>query len=179
MISFELKGAPELAEAVARMQARATLAVSAAMYQEAEGIMTESKRLVPVDEGTLRNSGFVKQPTMKKYGRGRLMQTEEIVVEMGYGGAASGYAVYLHEGTGPAVGRAAFFPPVDVIREWVRRVMGVKSDELDSVAFLVARSIGRKGLRPRKFLEIPFKARASTMVPRLARRVRGMVERVG
>ena len=92
MINFELKGVPELADAVAAAQQRAVLAVSAAMYQEAEGIMTESKRLVPVDEGTLRNSGFVKQPTMKKYGRGRLMQTEEIAVEMGYGGAASGYA---------------------------------------------------------------------------------------
>ena len=160
MISFELKGAPELAEAVARMQARATLAVSAAMYQEAEGIMTESKRLVDVDEGTLRNSGFVNPPDIK---------ADEIEVVMGYGAP---HGIWLHEGTGPAVGRPAFMPPVAPFAEWARRVLG---DE--SLGFVIARAVGRKGLRPRKFLEIPFKARASTMVPRLARRVRGMVER--
>lgn len=165
MISFELKGAAELAEAMALMQGRALEAVGAAMYQEAEGIMTDSKRLVPVDMGTLRNSGFVNPPDVK---------ASEIEVTLGYGGAGSEYAIYQHEGIGPAVGRPAFMPPVAPFAEWARRVLG---DE--SLGFVIARSVGRKGLRPRKFLEIPFKARASGMVPRLARRVRGMVERAG
>ena len=74
---------------------------------------------------------------------------------------------YLHEGTGPAVGQMPFMPPVAPFKEWAKRVLG---DE--SLGFVIARAVGARGLAPRKFLEKPFKARAATMVPRLARRIR-------
>lgn len=59
------------------------------MNKEAEGIMTDSKEnYVPVDLGTLKSSGHVKLPVVKK---------STVVVEMGYGGAASKYALRVHE----------------------------------------------------------------------------------
>lgn len=50
--------------------------------------MSQSKQIVPVDTGTLRNSGFVELPT----------ESDGLIkVEMGYGGAAAPYAVFVHE----------------------------------------------------------------------------------
>lgn len=84
---------------------------------------------------------------------------------------ASGIVVhnsYLHEGTGPAVGRPPFFPPVKPIAEWAGRVLGDAS-----LGFVIARSIGQKGLKPRKYLEKPFRRRVRGMGRRLATHVRG------
>jgi hypothetical protein len=70
-----------------------------ALYGEAENIMTESKREIPVDTGTARDSGFVEEP---KFEEGK------VSVSLGYGGAASkinpktgepsgAYIIPLHE----------------------------------------------------------------------------------
>ena|SRR5690242_17900092 len=77
----------------------AARALGRQLYLEAEGIMAQSKELVPVDTGTLRASGFVLPPVQD----GTVMR-----VELGYGGPAAkinpktgessdGYAVYVHE----------------------------------------------------------------------------------
>lgn len=60
-----------------------------ALYVEGERIMTLSKRdYVPVDMGVLRGSGQVEQPHVRG--------THAEVV-LGYGGAASDYALVQHE----------------------------------------------------------------------------------
>lgn len=41
------------------------------------------------------------------------------------------------------------FPPVDVIKKWVIRVLQVPDEEVDSVAFLVGRSIAKHGFAPK------------------------------
>lgn len=81
-------------------QARA--AVGEGLYEFGEEEMAESKRLVPVDTGTLRDSGRVEEPVWK--GRHR------ISMELGYGGAAEEYAIIVHEDTEAfhAVGQAKF-----------------------------------------------------------------------
>lgn len=62
---------------------------ASALYREGEDIMTTSKsRFVPVDQGTLRASGHVERPQV---GRNR------VSVTLGYGGAASAYALIQHE----------------------------------------------------------------------------------
>lgn len=61
---------------------------AAALRAEAEIEMAESKKRVPVATGILRGSGFVDTPVIT----GR-----KISVELGYGGAASDYAVIVHE----------------------------------------------------------------------------------
>lgn len=60
-----------------------------AIKVEAELIMTDSKQnYVPVDKGTLRQSGVVGDP---------VRNGDEISISMGYGGAAASYALSLHE----------------------------------------------------------------------------------
>lgn len=59
--------------------------VKAALYHEANIEMTESKRRVPVDTGSLRASGYVAQPER---------DGNKLSVELGYN---KDYAVYVHE----------------------------------------------------------------------------------
>jgi hypothetical protein len=60
-----------------------------ALRVEAELIMTDSKQnYVPRKLGTLRGSGYVNEPEVK---------SGEIVIEMGFGGAAKDYALAIHE----------------------------------------------------------------------------------
>lgn len=62
--------------------------VAGAALEEVEIELAESKKIAPLDEGVLVNSGFVTQPER---------QGGRIVTEIGYGGAASAYAVVQHE----------------------------------------------------------------------------------
>jgi len=76
-------------------------AMQAAIYIEAEEIMTAAKKQTPVDHGNLRASGHVQIPSVS--------ETGSVRVEIGFGGPAGsgnvgdsnkedvGYAVYVHE----------------------------------------------------------------------------------
>jgi Bacteriophage HK97-gp10, putative tail-component len=88
LISVEVKG---LDKVIANLQATGpeiTQALAAALFMEAEATMAESKLEVPVDTGALRASGTVKMP---------VINPDSVTVEMGYGGAAAPYAVFVHE----------------------------------------------------------------------------------
>lgn len=71
-------------------------AVLQALYREGEELVTEAKRLTPVDTGTLRSSGHARPPEVTDDGA---------FVEVGFGGPAGaggneeevGYAIYVHE----------------------------------------------------------------------------------
>jgi len=63
-------------------------ALAIALGQEAQIMFRNSQRRVPVDTGTLRRSGFI-LPVRKT--------SNGFIVEMGYGGAASEYALDQHE----------------------------------------------------------------------------------
>lgn len=45
------------------------------------------------------------------------------------------------------------FPPVDELRKWVRRKLPVEDDEVDSVAYLVGRSIEESGVNKNASLQ--------------------------
>lgn len=62
--------------------------VAAALYQEAQIELTESKRRVPVDTGTLRASGQVSRPERRG---------SKVTVTISFGGAADRYALIVHE----------------------------------------------------------------------------------
>lgn len=68
--------------------------VAASLYQIAQQMMTESKRRCPVakDGGVLRASGLVSSPV--RNGR-------KISVTLSYGGAASAFAISVHETPSP------------------------------------------------------------------------------
>ncbi len=132
---------------------------SRALFQEGEKIMRASKPLVPVFHGALRSSGHVQLP--------RRTASGDVEVLLGYGGAAASYAVFVHEGTGPAVGRPQYWPPIDALKPWARKKLG---DE--NLAFAVAKKIHDKGTKPLKFLEIPFRAAVPGMPGRIAAHIR-------
>jgi hypothetical protein len=71
------------------------------LEQAAEEIMTRAKELCPVDTGALRASGHVQAPVDDAGG---------VSVELGFGGPAAPYAVYVHENLDAhhTVGQAKF-----------------------------------------------------------------------
>lgn len=144
-----------LAANLRRIMAEQPKVLGAALYQEGEAIMAESKQLVPVDLGNLRDSGHVQQP---------VITGDSVTVKLGYGGPAAAYALYVHEGTGPAVGRPAYWPPKAALEGWAR------SHGFDNV-FLVQWAIHEHGTKPKKYLETPFKAHAAGLRNRIAEKV--------
>ena len=89
--ALRISGFEQLRAVIKRLGEAGVTAGSAAIYREAERIMTDSKQnYVPVapDGGTLKASGVVVPPEHKGH---------TITVVMGYGGAAAAYALAGHE----------------------------------------------------------------------------------
>lgn len=86
--SFKVKGLKGIQDAIRAKGKSATRKVKAAINLEAELVMTESKQdWVPIEFGVLKNSGVVipdPDPNIAS-------------VTLGFGGAAAGYAVHVHE----------------------------------------------------------------------------------
>jgi hypothetical protein len=88
MITVSVTGAEDVRQRVLAMAKAAPGRVADALVAEAEMTMADSKLLVPVVTGTLRASGHVQKPVIAQ---------REVSVTMGYGGAASAYALVTHE----------------------------------------------------------------------------------
>ena len=99
-------------------------------------VTRDAKKLSPVDTGTLRSSIA---PEIRAHG-----DTIEGIV-----GTPVKYAPYMELGT------KAHFPPISALQVWARR-HGMS-------AFIVARAISRRGLKPRKFLQSAFDNNASNI----------------
>lgn len=88
-VRVELEGADRLARVFDKATASDTVNyLKQAMSGTADAVLLESSKIVPVDKGTLKDSGTVKEPVVDQDG---------IEVEITYGGAASKYAFYVHE----------------------------------------------------------------------------------
>lgn len=85
---IELTGADKLAALLARGGAEAVPALAQALAEEAQLMFRDSQRLVPRDTGTLAASGQVLPAEING---------DEVSVTLGYGGAASDYALIVHE----------------------------------------------------------------------------------
>lgn len=85
---FTVQGLGELEQIASGIGDIATQAIAIELYQEGEEIMAASKPLVPVDLGTLRDSGTVLPPEIRG---------GSVSVTLGYGGAAESYALEQHE----------------------------------------------------------------------------------
>lgn len=89
MSEIVLEGLDRVLGNLSRLGIGIGLAAGGTLYREGERIMTESKQsYVPVDTGTLRNSGHVANPAITHDGA-------EVV--MGFGGPAEAYAFAVHE----------------------------------------------------------------------------------
>lgn len=89
-IEAVVTGTSKIRELLRLHKEKAVAALKRELYQEANGIMTQSKELVPVDTGNLRDSGTVQLPRQ---------ESTAVVQELGYGGPAAPYAIFVHENT--------------------------------------------------------------------------------
>lgn len=64
-------------------------------YLEMEQVMTEAKRITPVDRGYLRASGHVRLPKVR---------AKRVSIVMGFGGPSAPYAFIVHETPPPGLG---------------------------------------------------------------------------
>ena len=84
-----VEGVPRLLDKLHAASQSGVQALGAAIFQEAEAVMTISKeQYVPVDTGALRASGFVQLPVYT----GKVAS-----VTLGFGGPSAPYAVIVHE----------------------------------------------------------------------------------
>jgi len=87
--NINLMGADAMIRLLTKAPANALPHLATALNEEAMDIMAESMNyLVPVHYTTLRQSAAILPPKM---------EGNKVVVEFGYGGAASAYAMYIHE----------------------------------------------------------------------------------
>jgi len=87
-VKIVMSGIEELRRTLAAAEARKTAALGGALFREATRIMGEALLETPVDLGTLRGSGTVELPKVSG---------SSVSVTLGFGGAASAYAVPQHE----------------------------------------------------------------------------------
>jgi len=88
-VTLTITGTDKLAAACRRFGGQALPTAAAALYQEAEEIIGDSKEhYVPVDLAVLKASGHVQPPEISG---------NTVSVTMGYGGAAKDYAIVQHE----------------------------------------------------------------------------------
>ena len=88
-IDISVPGAKQLAKKFRQMGKEGQRLLGGELYREGEGIMTLSKQqYVPVEFAVLKDSGHVQLPVFNSRG---------VSVTLGFGGAAKGYAVHVHE----------------------------------------------------------------------------------
>lgn len=151
---MKIRGQKEMERKIRAVLARFPDKVEAALKIEAEMIMTRSKRdFVPVDLGTLRSSGFVNSPERKG---------QTVVVTLGYGGAASAYALSVHERPSEHDPPSWKANPLHFFEEAHTRVHGGVGG---SVTF------SPTGRGP-KYLERPLKEAVAGMRQRVAERIK-------
>lgn len=88
---FDIRGIPEVKQALMVNGRKVSAAVDRAVVSVANDILNKADQRVPVDEGILRSSGFL------DIKRGGGPVGGGLVITIGYGGAASEYAIVQHE----------------------------------------------------------------------------------
>lgn len=134
MIGVSVTGIDDVVLNLKKVDVKVTKGVNKETAISASRVLSDAKNTVPVAWGKLRSSGHVK-PIPK----GHKAEFE------------SNYARYVEFGR-----RAGKFPPIDPIRDWVRKVGMASGENVNSIAFLVARKIAQKGTRKQPFLRPAF-----------------------
>ncbi len=131
MISIEIKGLDKLRKALDSAPRDIAAEMKRSIYASLLILQMAARERVPKDMSNLAENI---KPVMKGSFEGQLL-------------ADTKYALFVHEGTRP------HFPPIDAIEPWARR-HGIP-------AFLVARSIARKGTKPKPFMTWAKEAKAN------------------
>ncbi len=91
MVDFKVTGLDEMQRKLQALGKKYPVKIRAALFQEAEAIMKDSKTIVPLDTGTLKSSGHVLEPTSIG---------GNLIVVLTYGGPSAPYAREQHEELG-------------------------------------------------------------------------------
>lgn len=142
-LAADVTGFDELLEGIERVGVSARTALGGALFLEGSGILSLSQQqYVPVQYGALRNSGVVMVP---------VWDGNTVRVVLGFGGAASAYALAVHEHL------SAHSP-----RSW---------KTAEAAGHPVQFSHGGP-----KYLERPFVERASDLTARVGERIKTAIE---
>jgi len=158
LLKAELIGVNELKDKFDTTDENTRAKMAAIIRTHSLAIQNDAKILAPVDMGLLRAS------IKARYYKNGLVS--EI-------GTDTGYALFVEFGTGPAGrrghpdggpvpasyvhGSGGKMPPIDLILEWMKR-KGIRPKgkqtpgSLRSLAFLIARKIGKHGMKARPFM---------------------------
>lgn len=164
--TFDITNLSEVMGKLKDLDKRVQQDVKDEINASALNIQSGAKRLAPVNLGQLRNSIYLKERT----------------VENGYVftiGSSASYAPYVEFGTGGKVSipkgfeelagsfkgkkGGKFKDMVDALAQWVRK-KGIGGGNDRSIAYAIAISILRKGLRPQPFLIPSFEAEKPKMI---------------
>ncbi len=146
MIAYtvEIKGLDEQLAKLKRYDQIADKRLITAMSQATITIESEVKPLTPVFQARLRNSigsKVEREGPLSIVGTvGSSLKDEEYPAVMEFGRR-----------------KGAKMPPPQALERWVYLVLGVPKEEAPGVAYVVARSIARKGIKGRKFMERGYK----------------------
>jgi hypothetical protein len=132
----QLERAPELT-------ARETMI---AMRKAVAEVERQTVPRTPSNTGALRGAWTTRVTRGSRSVKGEVMNPKE-------------YAIVMEKGRRPG----ARMPPVSAIQYWVTRKFGVSGKEAESLAFVIARSIGRKGIKGHKMLEEGYEAAEPTV----------------
>lgn len=138
MADFVIDGMREVTVNLGRMSGRIYRASRDGLSRTGLNIIADAQRNLKSNgtnyTGKLSNSGRVEEV------RG------QDALDVGFFSRGRGYAEYVEYGR-----RAGRFPPVRQLAQWARKKLRVKVREADSVGFMIARKIAKKGTKPQPF----------------------------
>lgn len=147
-IDLKIKGVQKLKTSLREIANRVPQKAAAAIYQEANAVMTTAKKTtIPVNLGSLRNSGRVSRPKI---------QGSNIIVEITFGDTSAPYALAVHEHP------SEHSPP-----SWQGKPIG----EILSVRERTPWSLEGRGP---KYLERPLNEAIKGMAERIAEKIGGL-----
>jgi HK97 gp10 family phage protein len=174
--TFDITNLSEVMGKLESLDKRVQKDVKDEINASALNIQSGAKRLAPVNFGQLRNSIYLKEKSIEK---GFVFTV----------GASASYAPYVEFGTGGKVSIPAGFEDlasgfkgkkagtfkdmVEALTLWVRR-KGIGGGNDKSIAYAIAISILRKGMRPQPFLIPAFE----TEKPKLIKNILNVLKNV-
>ena len=147
---LEIEGLSEVISKLGAYDELSTKHLTHAMTQSVVSLESAIKPLVPVFRGRLRGS----------IGSQVIQDTGSVVGKVGSTLKSEEYPVVIEFGRRPG----AKMPPPSALERWVHLVLGVPDNKAASVAFNVARSIARKGIKGRRFMQRGYEASKSIIM---------------
>ena len=148
-----------------------------ALWQQAPEIVRE-ELLAAITEADLLLEREVKERTPTGVGgtlRSSIFGREMVLADnvIGEVGTMVSYAIPVELGTRP------HFPPIEPIKDWVRHKLGVAPEQVDEVAYRVARKIAARGTQGAHMFGEAFAATRSQINAIMLRAQERIVARLG